>query len=364
MVAVGLTRCNDGNRTPCRLANQKEVCYSNAVLQCFAKLIDPSYLGLKLGITRLQNHEIWCTRLNVTSTSEVDKRVQETDVRHINPAADFIRIVKLMQKGRAAVVHPYYFEAVLAAKGGENGEEFASGEGAYPYCWFRFTLNSLCEGAGFSGQCRVASHPVIDEIFKIRSAFATVCNACLHREPQADVPDATDWGLRLDPNGTALSIPDQSPVTVQELLNAHRKYMETKRKRCVKCRKNTRKNCIWKGLMTAPEILPIEFKTYEREPSTDKKTRYKFLFSDIVLNRRIYVPNVARNHTTRYKLQAVVKLEGKGHEHAVAFVRSGKHRWWKCSDEDITCSTWEAAQRTHNEEQVSLVFYRKVRTRV
>ena len=118
MVAVGLTRCNDGNHTPCRLANQREVCYSNAVLQCFAKLIDPSYLGLKLGITHLQNHGILCTRLDVTSTSEVDKRVQETDVRHINPAADFIRIVKLMQKGRANVVHPYYFQAILAAKGG------------------------------------------------------------------------------------------------------------------------------------------------------------------------------------------------------------------------------------------------------
>jgi hypothetical protein len=105
MVAVGLTRCNDGHRTPCRLANQKEVCYSNAVLQCFAKLIDPSYLGLKLGITHLQNHGILCTRLDVTSTPEVDKRVQETDVRHIDPAADFVRIVKLMQKGPANVVH-------------------------------------------------------------------------------------------------------------------------------------------------------------------------------------------------------------------------------------------------------------------
>jgi hypothetical protein len=324
MVAIGLTRCNDGNRTPCRLANQKEVCYSNAVLQCFAKLIDPSYLGLKLGITYLQNHEILCTRLDVTSTPEVDKRVQETDVRHINPAADFIRIVKLMQKGRANVVHPYYFQAILAAKGGENGKEFASGEGAYPYCWFRFTLNSLCEGASFNGQSGVASHPVIDKMYKVHSAFATVCNACLHRELQADVPDATDWGLRLDPNGTPHSPPNQSPVTVQELLNAHRKYTETKRERCVKCRKNTGKNCIWKGLMTAPEILPIEIKTYERELSADKQTRYKFLFSDIVLNRRIYVPNVGRKHTTRYELQAVVKLEGKGHEHAVAFVRSGE----------------------------------------
>lgn len=106
MVAVGLTRCNDRNRTPCR---QKEVCYPNAVLQYFAKLIDPSYLRSKLGMTHLQNHGSLCTRLDVTSTPEVDKRVQDTDVRHINPAADFICIVKLMQKGRANVVHPSYF---------------------------------------------------------------------------------------------------------------------------------------------------------------------------------------------------------------------------------------------------------------
>jgi hypothetical protein len=191
-----------------------------------------------------------------------------------------------------------------------------------------------------------------------------VCNACLHRELQADVPDATDWGLRLDPKGMPLSSPDQSPVTIQELLNAHREHTEAKSERCVNCKKATGKYCIWKGLRKAPKILPIEIKTYERELSADKKPRYEFLFSDIVLNRRIYVPNVDCKHTTRYELQAVVKLEGKGHEHAVAFVRSGKHRWWKCSDEDITCSTWEAAQRTHDEEQVSLVFYRKVRTRV
>jgi hypothetical protein len=196
------------------------------VLQCFAKLIDPSYLGLKLGITHLQNYGILCTRLDVTSTSEVDKRVEETDVRHINPAADFVRIVKLMQKGPANVVHLYYFQAILAAKGGKNGEEFASGEGAYPYCWFRFTLNSLCEGASFNGQSGVASHPVIDKMYKVHSAFATVCNACLHRELQADVPDATDWGLRLDPNGTPHSPPNQSPVTVIARSERYRSSME------------------------------------------------------------------------------------------------------------------------------------------
>lgn len=120
MVAVGLTRCKDRSRTPCRLANQKEVCYSNAVLQCFAELIDPSYLGSKLGITHLQNHGTLRTRLDVTSAPHVDKHVQEIDLRHINPAADFIHIVKLMQKGPAGVVHPYYFQAILAAKGGRT----------------------------------------------------------------------------------------------------------------------------------------------------------------------------------------------------------------------------------------------------
>jgi hypothetical protein len=330
------------------------------VLQCFARLIDPYYLGSKLGITDLQNHGALCTGLDVTSAPQVDKHVQEIDLRHINPAADFTHVVKLMQKGTADVVHPYYFQAILAAKGGENGKEFASGEGAYPYCWFRFTLNSLCEGASFNGHSGIVSHSVIDKLCKVCSAFATVCNACLHEELQEDVLDATDWGLRLDPKETLVSSPDQSPVTIQELLNAHREHTEAKSEQCVNCKKATGKYCIWKGLRKAPKILPIEIKTYERELSANKKTRYKFLFSDIVLNRRIHVPNVDSGHITRYELQAVVKLEGKGHEHAVAFVRSGKHRWWKCSDEDITCSTWEAAQRTHGEEQVSLVFYRKV----
>nr|BAI44770.1 hypothetical protein [Alternaria alternata] len=361
MVAAGLVRCNDGNRTPCRLANQKEVCYSNAVLQCFAKLIDPSYLGRKLGIIHLPERGFLDTQLDVTDTSEVDRRVHETDWRHINLVADFVRVVHLMQQEQASVVYPYCFQAILAAKGGENGEQFASGEGAYPYCWFRFTLNSLCEGVGFGGQSGVASHPVIDQMFKVQSACAHVCNACLHRELQAHVPD---WGLRLDLNGMPCLTSNQSPATIQELLNAHRKYTETDGERCVQCRENTEENYTWSGFVTAPKILPIEIKTYERELSADKRTRYKFLFSDIVLDRRIYVPNDRRKHTTKHRLQAVVKLEGKGHEHAVAFVRSGKHRWWKCSDEDITSSTWEAVQRTHDDEQVSLVFYRRVQTRV
>jgi hypothetical protein len=36
-----------------------------------------------------------------------------------------------MQQGQASVVHPYYFQAILAAKGGENGEQIASSKGAY-----------------------------------------------------------------------------------------------------------------------------------------------------------------------------------------------------------------------------------------
>lgn len=134
MVAVGLTHCNDGNRTPYRLTNQEGVYYSNAVLQCFARLIDPYYLESKLRITDLQNHGALCTWLDVTSAPQVDKHVQEIELRHINPAADFTHIVKLMQQETADAVHPYYFQAILAAKGGENGKEFASGEGAYPYC--------------------------------------------------------------------------------------------------------------------------------------------------------------------------------------------------------------------------------------
>jgi hypothetical protein len=315
-------------------------------------------------MTSLQDHRVWCTRLDVTSPPQIDKRVQETDLRDINPAADFIRVLKSMQKASVEIVYPYYFQAILAAKGGKNGEEFTCGEGAYPFCWFRFTLNSLCQGARFDGQSRLASHPVIDELCKVRSAFTYVCSVCLYKELNLDAPTVTDWGLRLDPKGVPLPFPDQPPVSVQQLLKAHRKYEETRREHCVKCRKYTSKQCAWEGLLTTPEILPIKIKTYERNLTTDRKTIYNFFFSNIILNSRINIPYGDRKHTKTYELQAVVKLEGKGHEHAVAFVRSGNDLWWKCSDEDITQSTWEAVQRTHDAEQVSVIFYRRVPAKV
>jgi hypothetical protein len=102
------------------------------------------------------------------------------------------------------------------------------------------------------------------------------------------------------------------------------------KERCVKWRKDTEKNCTWKGFMKTPEMLYIEIKTYEREVSADEQTNYNFLFSDISIDRRIHAPNVGHKHTTRYRLQVVVKLEGEGHKSAVVFVRLGKHRWWKC----------------------------------
>jgi hypothetical protein len=360
MIPVPPVRRDNKSCSPCSLANQKEVCYSNAMLQCFAKLIDPFDLEARLKMTSLQDYRTWCTRINVTSPPEVDKCVQETNLRDIDPTADFIRVLKSMQKPSVDIVYPYYFQAILAAKGGKNGEEFSCGEGAYPFCWFRFTLNSLCQGTRFDGQSSLASHPVIDEVCKVRSAFAYVCRVCLHKELDLDALTVTDWGLRLDPKGAPLPFPDQPSVSVQQLLKAHRKYEEARRQYCVKCRKYTSKECAWEGLLTTPEILPIEVKTYERNLTTNRKTTYKFFFSNIIIDSIINIPYGDHKHTTKYELQAVVKLEGKCHEHAVAFVRSDNNLWWKCSDEDITQSTWEAAQRTQDAEQASVIFYRRV----
>jgi hypothetical protein len=118
---------------------------------------------------------------------------------------------------------------------GENGEQFAPNQDAYPCRWFSFILHSLCEGAGFSGQSGAAAYPVIDEICKVRGAFAHVCNAYLHIELYANVPDC---GLRLDLNGTRRLTLNRWPLTVQELLDANRKPTEIDGERCIMQRRH------------------------------------------------------------------------------------------------------------------------------
>jgi len=98
MVATDLTRCDDGDRDPCGIASWNDVRYFNAVFQSFAKL--------GLGITHFRNCGSLYTRLDVTSTSEVDKPVQEPDWRPIDLALDFVRIVKPTKQGLASVVRP------------------------------------------------------------------------------------------------------------------------------------------------------------------------------------------------------------------------------------------------------------------
>jgi hypothetical protein len=342
---------------PCGLANQKEVCYSNAVLQCLSRLIDPHDLRTRLGIVKPEKHETWYSGVDITSAREVDERIKG-GLGQFHPAVDFLRVLKQLQNGRTDVVYPYHFQASLAAKGGKRGEEFASGGGAYPYCWFRFFLNSHCEGANFNGHSDVASHDVIDKMYKVESMSVWSCKKCFRTELTPN-EKAMDWGLRLDPKGRVYSRLGRMSTGVQQLLDTRSRLTETIEKHCAMCKKNTRHYCTWKGLRLAPEVLCIEIKTYERNERGDEETEYKFLFSDVVLDEGITIP-ICNENVAEYALQSVVKLEGRGHEHAVAYVQSNSKRWWKCSDEDITRSTFGAAQSSCGDEQVSMLFYRKM----
>lgn len=283
MADCGLTEYHIVNRIPSGLANQKGVCYSNAVLQCFAKFIDPVELGSKLRLDHPPREHVWYHALHASSTVYVDEQIVKAALENINPAVEFLRVLRSMQENEAAIVFPYYFQASLAAKGGENGYEFASGEGAYPYCWFRFVLNSLCEGVEFNGQSKMASHPVIDNMYKVHSTFTSSCHECYTTELVAN-GKAKTWGLQLDPKGEPLCKRSPPITEVQQLLDAYHKNTDTKIERCKRCHKFTRKYLNWKGLVTAPEVLPIDIKTYERTVSSSKRTEYKFLFSNIVLS--------------------------------------------------------------------------------
>jgi hypothetical protein len=71
--------------------------------------------------------------------------------------------------------------------------------------------------------------------------------------------------LQLDPKGEP-PCKRSPPITeVQELLDAYHKNTDTKIERCERYLKLTRKYLNWKGLVTAPEVLPIDIKTYERK---------------------------------------------------------------------------------------------------
>lgn len=342
---------------PCGLANQKEVCYSNAVLQCLSRLVKPDDLRVRLGTVKLIIREPWYSGVDVTSARARDERVKE-DLERYHPAIEFLRVLEQMQNTLTGVVYPYHFQAALAAKGGKMGEEFASGGGAYPYCWFRFLLNSLCEGTGFNGHPYLLLHDVFDTMYKVESTSAWRCRKCLETELKPN-EKAIDWGLRLDPREGVQSNTGLMPTGVQELLDKRTRQTKSIKKNCTMCKKITRHSCSWNGLGLAPEILCVEFKTYERIERDGNEAVYEFFFSDIVVDEKITV-HIGEANVAAYALQSVVKLEGRGHEHAVAYVRSDSKMWWKCSDEDITQSSFEAAQASVNHDQVSMLFYRKL----
>lgn len=149
------------------------------------------------------------------------------------------------------------------------------------------------------------------------------------------------------------------PTGVQELLDKRTRQTKSIKKNCTLCKKITRHSCSWNGLRLAPEILCVEFKTYERIERDGNKAVYEFFYSDIVVDERITI-HIGETSVVAYALQSAVKLEGRGHEHAVAYVWLDGKKWWKCSDEDVTQSSFGAAQTSVNNEQVSMLFYRKL----
>lgn len=343
---------------PSGLANQTGVCYANAVLQCLAMLIDPSQLG---SITRkrlIWKSSSWKSGLDMTSSQRIDERLRLTALEHINPTEDFIDLLRLMRNSGIPIVYPYHFQASLAIKGGQSGKDFASNEGAYPFPWLKFLLNGVCEGADFNGNSAVASHPSIDDLCKVHHVYLYICAHCTTTQPTLSAPDAKDWGLCLDPKGLSnpLRASDVS-VTVQELLADWQDSTESTNNECVNCDEHVNLRRKWLGLVSSPHLLTVEIKTYTRTIMRYGKSRYKFFFSNIILSDRIEVPLYGVAIPVIYTLQAVIKLEGRGHEHAVAYVRSAGATWWRCSDEDIMPCTFNAVQTVHGPSQISLVFY-------
>ena len=88
--------------------------------------------------------------------------------------------------------------------------------------------------------------------------------------------------------------------------------------------KRTHVTSTWRGLTSPPEILTVELKAYEKIPRRKGgRDKYRFLFSNVYLDDTLQVPTGMGDTAITYNLQALVKLGGKDHEHAVAYVRAG-----------------------------------------
>ncbi|KAH6613191.1 hypothetical protein C7974DRAFT_444874 [Boeremia exigua] len=356
MASASVAGSNAMSFRPCGLANQRGVCYSNAVLQCLARLICLHSLQSQLREAGHERADTWYAEVDITDPTAVEKRLGRA-LGRINPAKDCLHVIREMQNNQTVLVYPYYFQASLAAKGRKRGRQFVSGGGAYPFCWFRFALDGLCKGVRFKGQSETASHDVVDSMFKVDSLFVCTCRECFRTGVKQD-KSATDWGLRLDPKGKGLPIRAAPPTSIQKLVEARQRSIESTKEQCKSCRKVTKQSRTWNGLRLAPRILCIEIKTYERLKRDGKEAEYKFLFSNIMLDGHITIP-MGKDASMNYMLDSVVKLEGREHEHAVAYVQSEGDTWWKCSDEDITESTLAEAQQGCEDEQVSLLYYRR-----
>jgi hypothetical protein len=130
---------------------------------------------------------------------------------------------------------------------------------------------------------------------------------------------------------------------------------------CPTCKKRRYAIQTWQGLTSPPEVLVIDIKTYiHRVNQTNLTDCYEFLYSNILLDETIKIPVYHRSYLTCYVLRAFIVIEGKCHEHAVAFVRAENQKWWKCSDEDITSVVEDIhhfTSKTYN--QIALAFYIK-----
>ena len=306
---------------PRGLKNSTGVCYSNAVLQSLTTLAKSSYFLLELQALRYQYRK-FDTDESVCYTSTT-----RTELSHTSPFIDLLVVLEEMSKSSVyGIINPYCFQSSLASRGKENGTKFTSNEGAYPFEWLCFLLESLYEAPNLKGGTK-ALQLVLDRLFGINSAYECRCNTCGQEQVRQSIPGVTKWGLTLDPVGK----PDPPkgsdlPIALQHLVDRLKWQTQVVYRKCYKCQRNTRVECSWQGLTNPPEFLVFDIKTYEKIAiRKGQKEGYKFLFSRIYPDNVICVRGSNTMATKSYLLQAVVKLEGKGHEHAVAFVRSGRY---------------------------------------
>ena len=328
---------------PRGLQNSMGVCYSNAVLQCLANLAKSIH-----SLIQLQRLHAWQSHTNRFVYS---------------PFTDLLVVLREMTKSSLhGPFDPHRFQLTLANKGKENGVKFASGEGAYPFEWLCFLLGSIYETPKQIDHTKALQF-TLARLLRINSAYKFCCSRCGREQVEQNLAGITEWGLKLDPKGHPGPMQESDlTVSIQQLLQEFIKQTQTVYRDCCEGPQKTHVECSWQGLINPPEFLVFDIKTYEKITVREgQEQEYKFLFSRIKLDDMVWVTTSNATVKESYVLQAVVKLEGEGHEHAVAYVRSKSHCWWRCDDEEVESCDRDVIHDTIGYNQISLCFYRKAK---